>query len=69
MLYEDKAKGVMTCLLKWEPGATLPMHKHPEDECIDHPIHYGARQFVGPPTSGRGRRLSRSEDVPIAWPT
>jgi quercetin dioxygenase-like cupin family protein len=32
ILYEDKAKGEMTCLLKWEPGATLPMHKHPEIE-------------------------------------
>jgi anti-sigma factor ChrR (cupin superfamily) len=32
VLYEDKAKGEMTCLLKWEPGATLPMHKHPEIE-------------------------------------
>jgi anti-sigma factor ChrR (cupin superfamily) len=31
-LYEEKAKGEMTCLLKWEPGATLPMHKHPELE-------------------------------------
>ncbi|MDB5409526.1 MAG: anti-Sigm factor, ChrR, partial [Rhodospirillales bacterium] len=30
VLYEDKAKGEMTCLLKWAPGATLPMHKHPE---------------------------------------
>jgi len=28
VLYEDKAKGEMTCLLKWEPGATLPLHKH-----------------------------------------
>jgi anti-sigma factor ChrR (cupin superfamily) len=28
VLYEDKEKGEMTCLLKWEPGATLPMHKH-----------------------------------------
>ena len=28
VLYEDKAKGEMTCLLKWESGATLPMHKH-----------------------------------------
>ena len=27
VLYEDKTKGEMTCLLKWEPGATLPMHK------------------------------------------
>jgi quercetin dioxygenase-like cupin family protein len=32
VLYEDKAKGEMTCLLKWAPGATLPMHKHPEIE-------------------------------------
>jgi hypothetical protein len=29
VLYEDRAKGEMTSLLKWEPGATLPMHKHP----------------------------------------
>src|ERR1700740_3113842 len=26
VLYEDKPKGEMTCLRKWEPGATLPMH-------------------------------------------
>lgn len=32
VLYEDKPKGEMTCLLKWEPGATLPMHKHSEIE-------------------------------------
>jgi anti-sigma factor ChrR (cupin superfamily) len=32
VLYEDKVKGEMTCLLKWESGATLPMHKHPEIE-------------------------------------
>jgi anti-sigma factor ChrR (cupin superfamily) len=32
VLYEDKSKGEMTCLLKWEPGATLPMHKHAEIE-------------------------------------
>ena len=32
VLYEDKDKGEMTCFLKWEPGATLPMHKHPEIE-------------------------------------
>ena len=31
-LYEDKEKGELTCFLKWEPGATLPMHKHPEVE-------------------------------------
>jgi len=32
VLYENKEKGEMTCLLKWEPGATLPFHKHPELE-------------------------------------
>src|SRR6266436_7688988 len=32
VLYEDKQKGEMTCLLKWESGATLPMHQHPEIE-------------------------------------
>ncbi len=32
VLYEDASKGEMTCLLKWAPGARLPMHKHPEIE-------------------------------------
>lgn len=32
VLYEDKEKGEMTCLLKWKPGAKLPIHKHPEIE-------------------------------------
>jgi len=30
VLYEDAAKGEMTCQLRWEPGARLPIHKHPE---------------------------------------
>jgi anti-sigma factor ChrR (cupin superfamily) len=32
ILYEDEDKGEMTCFLKWAPGTTLPMHKHPEIE-------------------------------------
>ncbi len=32
VLYQDKEAGELTCLLKWEPGATLPFHKHPEIE-------------------------------------
>jgi anti-sigma factor ChrR (cupin superfamily) len=32
VLYENKAAGEMTCLLKWQPGTTLPFHKHPEIE-------------------------------------
>lgn len=32
VLYENKAAGELTCLLKWAPGTTLPFHKHPEIE-------------------------------------
>jgi anti-sigma factor ChrR (cupin superfamily) len=32
VLYEDKAKGEMTCLVKLEPGAFIPFHMHPELE-------------------------------------
>ncbi|MEX0732194.1 MAG: cupin domain-containing protein [Aquisalimonadaceae bacterium] len=32
VLYENPDKGELTCLLKWEPGARLPFHQHPEIE-------------------------------------
>ena len=32
VLYEDPERGEMTCLLKLEPGAHIPFHKHPEIE-------------------------------------
>jgi quercetin dioxygenase-like cupin family protein len=32
VLYEDKAKGESTVLIKLEPGAHLPFHVHPELE-------------------------------------
>ena len=32
VLYQDKAKGELTCLVKLDPGAKLPMHVHPELE-------------------------------------
>lgn len=32
VLYQNEALGEMTVLLKWEPGAVLPFHKHPEIE-------------------------------------
>lgn len=32
VLYRNDAAGEMTVLLKWEPGACLPFHKHPEIE-------------------------------------
>ncbi|WP_225782225.1 cupin domain-containing protein [Xenophilus sp. Marseille-Q4582] len=32
VLYENAGEGEMTCLLKLEPGAFIPFHKHPELE-------------------------------------
>lgn len=32
VLYEDKEKGEMTCLIKLEAGASIPFHRHPELE-------------------------------------
>jgi quercetin dioxygenase-like cupin family protein len=32
VLYERPEVGELTCLLKWEPGAKLPFHQHPELE-------------------------------------
>jgi anti-sigma factor ChrR (cupin superfamily) len=32
VLYRNEAEGEMTVLLRWEPGASLPFHKHPEIE-------------------------------------
>src|SRR5450755_4638701 len=32
VLYRNEAEGSMTVLLKWEPGAMLPFHRHPEIE-------------------------------------
>src|ERR1700751_251398 len=32
VLYEDSERGEMTCLLRLEPGAYIPFHKHPEIE-------------------------------------
>ena len=32
VLYRNEEAGEMTCLLKWEPGARLPFHIHPELE-------------------------------------
>jgi anti-sigma factor ChrR (cupin superfamily) len=32
VLYEHAERGEMTCLLKLEPGAYIPFHKHPEIE-------------------------------------
>ena len=32
VLYKNDEAGELTCLLKWQPGARLPFHMHPEIE-------------------------------------
>jgi quercetin dioxygenase-like cupin family protein len=32
VLYEDRDKGEMTCMIKLDPGAYIPFHMHPELE-------------------------------------
>ena len=54
VLYRNDALGEMTVLLKWEPGAMLPFHRHPEiEQCwvlegsfYDHDGICRAGQFV-----------------------
>lgn len=54
VLYEDRAKGESTVLIKLEPGAHLPFHKHPELEqayvlegsMYDHDGKCGAGEYV-----------------------
>ena len=54
VLYEDKEKGESTVLIKLEPGATLPYHKHPELEqtyvlegsIFDHDGTFSAGEYV-----------------------
>lgn len=54
VLYEDKAKGESTVLIRLEPGAHLPYHKHPELEqayvlegsMYDHDGTCGAGEYV-----------------------
>ena len=54
VLYENKEKGESTVLIKLEPGAHLPYHKHPELEqayvlegsMYDHDGKCGAGEYV-----------------------
>ncbi len=54
VLYENPELGELTCLLKWEPGARLPFHQHPEIEqsyvlegsFYDHDGICGAGEYV-----------------------
>ena len=73
VLYVDKDKGEMTCLLKWEPGATLPMHKHPEIEqsFVLEGSFYDTTEYVGLESSfganrGLFTRPTRMK-VPCCW--
>ena len=79
VLYRNEAAGEMTVLLKWEPGATLPFHRHPEIEqswvlegsFYDHDGICRAGQFVWrtPGIDARDaqrRRLRDPGDLPQA---
>jgi anti-sigma factor ChrR (cupin superfamily) len=32
VLFEDRERGLRTCLFRWQPGARLPMHEHVDFE-------------------------------------
>lgn len=53
VLYENKNKGELTCLLKWDPGTTLPMHKHPGSR----PVLYDRRLVLRPRRDLSRRRV------------
>ena len=61
VLYQNEAAGEMTVLLKFEPGAVLPFHKHPEIEqswvlegsLVDHEGACTAGNFVWRPAGSR----------------
>ena len=51
----------MTCLLKWEPGATLPMRKHPQ---IEQTVVLEGSFYDHDGICRAGRRTSRRRATP-----
>ena len=43
VLYENKAKGEMTCLLRLDSGAQLPMHVHTKADIFQHSSGFDSR--------------------------
>ena len=66
ILFEDKETGRRTALIRWEPGATLPLHEHDEIEqsyilegsLCDHQGECKAGDYVWRPAGSRHRAWS-----------
>ena len=66
LLMEDKARGMRTALIRWEPGASLPLHEHQDIEqsyilegsLCDHEGECNAGDYVWRPAGSRHRAWS-----------
>ncbi len=66
VLFEDKERGIMTLLVRWQPGAELPMHEHTDFEqsfilegsLCDHEGECTAGNYVWRPPGSRHRAWS-----------
>ncbi len=66
VLFEDKERGIMTLLVRWSPGAELPMHEHTDFEqsfvlegsLCDHEGECTAGNYVWRPPGSRHRAWS-----------
>jgi anti-sigma factor ChrR (cupin superfamily) len=66
VLLEDKERGMRTALIRWAPGASLPLHEHADFEqtyvlegsLCDHEGECKAGQYVWRPPGSRHRAWS-----------
>ncbi len=66
ILLEDKERGILTALIRWSPGAELPMHEHADFEqtfvlegsLCDHEGECTAGNYVWRPPGSRHRAWS-----------
>ena len=63
ILFEDRERGMRTALIRWAPGAELPLHEHTDVEqtfvlegaLVDHEGACNAGDFVWRPAGSRHR--------------
>ena len=66
VLFEDRERGLRTVLIRWAPGAELPLHEHADVEqtfvlegsLVDHEGECTAGDFVWRPAGSRHRAWS-----------
>src|SRR5579859_1357065 len=66
VLFEDKERGMRTALIRWQPGAQLPLHEHVDFEqtyvlegsLCDHEGECKAGDYVWRPPGSRHRAWS-----------